>query len=100
MHKPTAIRANYMSDTFTLDPRLGAESLPLGRLKLCEVRLFDDARFPWLVLVPRRAGLIEIIDLDAAEQMALLDDVVVTSRALKTATHCHKLNVAALCNQF
>jgi diadenosine tetraphosphate (Ap4A) HIT family hydrolase len=99
MHKPTAIRAIYMSNTFTLDPRLEAESLPFGRLKFCEVRLFDDARFPWLVLVPRRAALVEIIDLDAAEQMALLDDIIVASRMLKAATKCHKLNVAALGNQ-
>jgi diadenosine tetraphosphate (Ap4A) HIT family hydrolase len=88
-----------MSNTFTLDPRLEAESFPLGHLKLCEARLFNDARFPWLILVPACAGLVEIIDLDAAEQTVLLDDIIVASRMLKAATKCHKLNVAALGNQ-
>jgi diadenosine tetraphosphate (Ap4A) HIT family hydrolase len=99
MHKRKAIRAIEMSNTFTLDPRLEAESFPLGRLKLCEARLFNDARFPWLILVPACAGLVEIIDLDAAEQTVLLDDIIVASRMLKAATKCHKLNVAALGNQ-
>jgi len=88
-----------MSDAFTLDPRLEAESFPLGRLELCEARLFNDARFPWLILVPARAGLVEIIDLDAAGQQRLMREVALAAGALRTATRCHKLNVAALGNQ-
>jgi diadenosine tetraphosphate (Ap4A) HIT family hydrolase len=88
-----------MSDAFTLDPRLEAESFPLGRLKLCETRLFNYARFPWLILVPARAGLVEIIDLDEAGQQLLMREVALAASALKTVTHCHKLNVAALGNQ-
>jgi diadenosine tetraphosphate (Ap4A) HIT family hydrolase len=88
-----------MSDAFTLDPRLEAESFPLGRLTLCEVRLFNDARFPWLILVPARDGLVEIIDLDEAGQQLLMREVALAAGALKTLTSCHKLNVAALGNQ-
>ena len=88
-----------MSEAFTLDPRLAAESLPLGRLPLCEVRLFNDARFPWLILVPARAGLVEIIDLDEAGRQVLISEAALAANALKTATNCHKLNVAALGNQ-
>jgi diadenosine tetraphosphate (Ap4A) HIT family hydrolase len=88
-----------MPDAFILDPRLAAESLPLGALELCEARLFNDARFPWLILVPARAGLVEIIDLDPAHQELLLQDVALASQALKSVTNCHKLNVAALGNQ-
>src|SRR5216684_2483446 len=88
-----------MSNTFTLDPRLEAESFPLGRLELCEARLFNDARFPWLILVPAHAGLVEIIDLDAAGQQRLMREVALAAAALRTATRCHKLNVAALGNQ-
>jgi len=88
-----------MSAAFMLDPRLEAESFPLGRLELCEARLFNDARFPWLILVPAHAGLVEIIDLDAAGQQRLMREVALAAAALRTATRCHKLNVAALGNQ-
>jgi diadenosine tetraphosphate (Ap4A) HIT family hydrolase len=85
--------------SFSLDPLLAAESHPLGDLALCEARLFDDARFPWLVLVPKKAGLVEIIDLSAGERTTLMDDITDASRVLKELTACHKLNVAALGNQ-
>ena len=88
-----------MPGAFTLDPRLEAESFPLGLLRLCEVRLFDDARFPWLILVPARAGLVDIIDLDEAGRQRLMQEVALAAAALKTLTRCHKLNVAALGNQ-
>jgi diadenosine tetraphosphate (Ap4A) HIT family hydrolase len=86
-------------EDFQLDPRLEAESFPLGRLKLCEARLFNDARFPWLILVPARAGLVEIIDLDEAGRQLLMQEIAFAAAALKTVTNCHKLNVAALGNQ-
>jgi len=66
-------------EDFQLDPRLEAESFPLGRLELCEARLFNDARFPWLILVPARAGLVEIIDLDAAGQQRLMMEVALAA---------------------
>jgi diadenosine tetraphosphate (Ap4A) HIT family hydrolase len=88
-----------MSGAFTLDPRLEAESFPLGRFELCETRLFDDTRFPWLILVPARAGLVEIIDLDEAGRQLLMQEVALAAGALRTLTNCHKLNIAALGNQ-
>lgn len=84
---------------FILDPRLAAETVPLGELALCEVLLMDDARFPWLILVPQKAELTEIIDLTDGERTTLMDDITDASRALKAVTDCHKLNVAALGNQ-
>jgi len=88
-----------MPDDFTLDPRLAADSFALGRLALCETRLFNDARFPWLIVVPRRAGLVEIIDLDTAGRAMLMQEIAYVSEALRAVTQCHKLNVAALGNQ-
>ena len=85
--------------SFAIDPRLVAESFSLGALSLCEVLLYDDARFPWLVLVPRKENLAEIIDLSDRERTMLMDDITDASRALKELTNCHKLNVAALGNQ-
>ena len=84
---------------FALDPRLEADSSPVADLALSTLRLSTDARFPWLILVPQRAEMADIIDLDDMEQAILFDEIVLVSRALRTATACHKLNVAALGNQ-
>ena len=67
-------------------------------LRLCEVRLMDDANHPWLVLVPRVAGMVEIIDLDPAQRTQLASDIDAASRALKALFKPDKLNVAALGN--
>lgn len=87
-----------MADPFALDPTLAADTIALTRLDLCEVRLMNDARFPWLVLVPARAAAAEIIDLDGAERGQLMEEITHAARALKETTGCRKLNVGALGN--
>ena len=87
-----------MSD-FVLDPRLEGDTLPVADLALSTLRLAKDARFPWLILVPKRPDMAEIIDLDAMDRAILFDEIVLVSEALRTATRCDKLNVAALGNQ-
>lgn len=84
---------------FALDPTLLADTTPIGDLALSSVLLARDARFPWLILVPRRAGMVEIIDLGAVDRVLLLDEITAASEALRAATGCDKLNVAALGNQ-
>ena len=58
----------------------------------------DDANHPWLVLVPRVAGITEIIDLDAAQRLQLSEEIDTACRALRTLFKPDKLNVAALGN--
>jgi diadenosine tetraphosphate (Ap4A) HIT family hydrolase len=87
-----------MGGAFILDLRLAVDSEPVLTLPLCDVRLINDARFPWLIMVPRRTGKVEIIDLDAADRSVLMEEIAAVSRALKAVTDCHKLNVAALGN--
>jgi diadenosine tetraphosphate (Ap4A) HIT family hydrolase len=84
---------------FALDPQLKADTSPVTRLGLSELLLMNDARFPWLILVPRRAGMTEIIDLTPADRDALFAEIVTVSEALRSVTACDKLNVAALGNQ-
>lgn len=83
---------------FALDPRLAADTRLVGDLPLSRVLLMDDARFPWLVLVPRRAGLVELHDLPRAERIVLLDEIDRTATALTRIFRPDKLNVAALGN--
>lgn len=89
-----------MSDeaTWTLDPRLARDSIPLGDLPLSRVLLMNDANYPWLILVPRRPNLVELIDLDDSGQATLMVEIAQAARALKEITLCDKLNVAALGN--
>ena len=58
----------------------------------------NDANYPWLLLVPRRAGAVEIIDLDEVEQAQLMTEIARVARALKDVTGCDKLNIAAIGN--
>jgi diadenosine tetraphosphate (Ap4A) HIT family hydrolase len=84
--------------SFTLDPRIAADTLPVTRLALCEVRLMRDANYPWLILVPARPDLIEILDLDEADRRTLMDEIAAAATALRAAVACDKLNIAALGN--
>src|SRR5690349_4818337 len=83
---------------WTLHPQLAADTVNLGDLPLSRVLVMSDANFPWLVLVPRKADLVEVIDLRDDEQTQLMREVAQTARALRELTACHKLNIAALGN--
>jgi len=87
-----------MSGGFVLDARLAADTHLIGDLPLSQLRLFDDARFPWFVLVPRIAGARELIDLDESDQRTLLAEVSRLGRVLESDLRPDKLNVAALGN--
>ncbi|GAP64967.1 HIT family hydrolase, diadenosine tetraphosphatehydrolase [Mizugakiibacter sediminis] len=87
-----------MSGTFALDPRLAADTVFVADLPLSRLLLMDDARFPWLILVPRRAGLVEWSDLDRDAQHALLDEAQLAAAALRAVAPCDKLNIGALGN--
>ncbi len=82
---------------WSLHPRLRDDTVAVGDLALSRVLAMNDADFAWLLLVPRRASLSEIIDL-GSEQAALMDEIAQVSRALKEETRCDKLNVAAIGN--
>lgn len=84
---------------FALDPQLAADSVAVAELGLSDLRLMNDARFPWLLLVPRREGAVEMIDLEKPDRAALFEEINAASAALRAATRCDKLNVAALGNQ-
>lgn len=84
--------------SFALDPRLAADSIAVGEFNLSQLRLMDDARFPWLILVPRIAGARELIDLDESDRASLLGEITIVGRMLESMFTPDKLNVAALGN--
>jgi len=83
---------------WSLHPQLNRDTVSLGDLPLSRVLLNNDANYPWLILVPRRPDLTELVDLDKAAQAQLMVEVTCVARALRDVTACHKLNVAALGN--
>jgi diadenosine tetraphosphate (Ap4A) HIT family hydrolase len=83
---------------YELHPQLAADTHPLATLALCDLRLMDDANYPWLVLVPRVAGARELIDLEATQRRKLMDETDLAARLLRDVFRPFKLNVAALGN--
>lgn len=83
---------------FKLDPRLNNDTLPIGQLELCEIRLINDCRWPWLVLVPMYDGLSEIFDLDPTQQDLLSRETSAVASMLKELTGAAKINTGALGN--
>jgi diadenosine tetraphosphate (Ap4A) HIT family hydrolase len=85
-------------DTFHLHPQLEADTSHIADWGLSRVLLMNDARFPWIILVPRRAGLSEIQDLKHAERMVLIEEINRAGEKLKALTGARKINSAALGN--
>ena len=86
------------SESWSLHPQLVRDTIELGDLALSRVLVIKDANYPWLLLVPRRRDIVELIDLDEVEQALLMVEINRAARALKTVTECEKLNIAALGN--
>ena len=83
---------------FVLDPRLKADTQHVATLPLCDVLLMNDARFAWLILVPRLAARTEILDLPEAERTQLWQEINQVAAALRETVSCDKLNIGALGN--
>ncbi|HUB90521.1 MAG TPA: HIT family protein [Dyella sp.] len=87
-----------MTADFELDPRLQADTQHLAALSLCDVLLMKDARFPWLILVPRITGCTEILDLPEHARERLWQEINHAAAVLREVVPCDKLNIGALGN--
>lgn len=88
---------------FRADPAFETGSVAVIDWPLCQVRLQDDARFPWLILLPRCAGLTELDQLEPADQGLLMKEILRAGDLVRGLGHLverpvEKLNVAALGN--
>jgi diadenosine tetraphosphate (Ap4A) HIT family hydrolase len=83
---------------FEVNAQLAADTALLADWPLCRVLLMNDARFPWLVLVPRLPGKVELFDLDEGSVVRLMQEVTRAAEALKRFAHAEKMNIAALGN--
>ena len=88
---------------FVLDPAFTATAAALGDLPLCHARLQLDARYPWVVLIPRVGGMRELEDLSSADRARLIEETVLAGAAVRAVAGVlglavDKLNVGALGN--
>jgi diadenosine tetraphosphate (Ap4A) HIT family hydrolase len=83
---------------FELDSRLHNDTFFVCDLSLSRVLLMNDSQFPWLILVPKRNNVSEIIDLTEQEQIVLTRESAQVSKVMQKMFSPHKLNVAALGN--
>jgi diadenosine tetraphosphate (Ap4A) HIT family hydrolase len=84
--------------TFVLNRKLEADTLEITTLPLCVARLMNDRRFPWVILIPAKPQLSEIVDLDAADRARLIEEIAYVSTVMRDLFQPTKLNVAALGN--
>jgi diadenosine tetraphosphate (Ap4A) HIT family hydrolase len=84
---------------FELHPRLVAATAPIGELPLSAVRLLDDHRLPWILLVPRRPGVEEIFELAPADRAQLMEETSSTAEAMKRRFRPVRLNIADIGNR-
>ena len=84
--------------SFALDPRLAADTIEIGDLALSRLLLMNDARYLWLVLVPRHENLSELIHLGETNRAILMEEITAVSKALIGFAGVDKINVGALGN--
>lgn len=87
-----------MTEAFILDARLEKDAIYIADLPLCQLRLNNDSRYPWFILIPRINNITEIIDLSPAQQQQLWQESAALSHWLKANYQQAKLNIAALGN--
>ncbi|VAW74154.1 Histidine triad family protein [hydrothermal vent metagenome] len=92
------IRESELTGNFELHPRLAADCLVVGYLPLSQLLLLNDARYPWFVLVPARAEMTEVFELDEADQQQLWRESARLARYLKDVCAADKINIGALGN--
>ena len=70
----------------------------ITKLKLCSVRLIDNSRFPWIILIPKRKKIIDIFQLNNKDQNLLMKEIVYASKIMKKTFKAFNLNVEKIGN--
>ena len=83
---------------FTIDKKFLKSSHHITDLKLCSIRLHDNSKFPWLILIPKRNKITDISDLKPKDQILLMNEIVFVSKIMKKIFKTSKLNVEKIGN--
>ena len=74
------------------------DSYHIADLKLCSIRLIDNCKFPWLILIPNRKNIEDITELNLKDQILLMKEIVFTSKKMKKIFETSKLNIEKIGN--
>ena len=83
---------------FKLDRKFLKSSHHITDLKLCTIRLNDNSKFPWLILIPKRNKINDMSDLKSKDQILLMKEIVYVSKIMKKLFKTSKLNVEKIGN--
>ena len=83
---------------FNINNKFLKSSHHIADLKLCSVRLHDNSKFPWLILIPKRKYVTDISDLNSKDQLLLMKEIVFVSKLMKKLFKTSKLNVEKIGN--
>ena len=84
--------------SFKLDKKFLKSSYYVKDLKLCTIRLHDNSKFPWLILIPKRIKIKDITELNSKDQILLMKEIVFVSKIMKKLFKTSKLNVEKIGN--
>ena len=83
---------------FKINNKFLKSSHHIADLKLCSVRLNDNSKFPWLILIPKRKNITDISELNSKDQILLMKEIVFASRLMKKLFKTSKLNIEKIGN--
>ena len=83
----TKINKNFLKSSYLIT-----------NLKLCSIRLNDNSKFPWLILIPRRKNIKDMTELNSKDQLLLMKEIVYVSKIVKKLFKTSKLNVEKIGN--
>jgi diadenosine tetraphosphate (Ap4A) HIT family hydrolase len=95
---PVNLSVFWRTPVFSLDARLAQDSHVIGDFELCRLLLSNDARYPWFILVPRRAHITEVFQLDEADREMLWTETNALARSMHQCFNADKINIATLGN--
>ena len=84
--------SNKISKNFLKD------SYFIVNMKLCSVRLIDNSKFPWIILIPNRKNITDITELNSKDQTLLMKEIVHCSKLIKKIFNTKKLNIEKIGN--
>ena len=85
---------------FTIDKKFLKSSYHITDLKLCSIRLHDNLKFPWLILIPRRKNITDMSELNSKDQILLMKEIIYVSKIVKKLFKTSKLNIEKIGNAF
>ena len=83
---------------FKIDKKFFKSSHHITELKLCSIRLHDNSKFPWIILIPKRNTITDMSDLNSKDQILLIKEIVHVSKIMKKLFKTSKLNVEKIGN--